>query len=119
MSNTVSELQVVSFLNEVYSLIDPQNDDVYELKRISTNHVYQQIIARTECMDNKSPVAFAKWCTKRGVNFINAPFMRKRERGSSHRVRELYVMKDEYLSNVSLVLFMKTTAMLLIIFFSF
>jgi hypothetical protein len=111
ISNTGSELQVVSLLNEVYSTVDPQNEHIYDLKKISTNDVYKLVTSKTDCMNSKSELAFATWCSKKKINFMNAPIIRKRQRGANSRYRELYVLKDEYIGDISLVLFAKITVM--------
>jgi hypothetical protein len=75
----------------------------------------------TDCMGNKSQVAFATWCQKKGVQFIKLPFNRKRNRGDDnikHRYREVYVMKEEYLGNTSLTIFELTKLTFILFIFS-
>lgn len=104
---TVSELQVITFLNEVYRTTDPQNETLYCLQKVTIKEIFESAISKTECMSKKSEVAFASWCSKRKINFMDVPFTRKRDRGSNKRYRELYVMKNEYRGNVPLVFFFK------------
>jgi hypothetical protein len=109
--DTASELQVIAFLNEVYvTTVDTPNESAYCLKRVTANDVYELVITKTDCMRKKSEAAFATWCSKKGVHFMNSPAIRKRERGSNSRYRELYVLKDEYIGNRLLVIFAKMLA---------
>ncbi|EPB83454.1 hypothetical protein HMPREF1544_09782 [Mucor circinelloides 1006PhL] len=77
-SELVSERQVITFLNEVYKPTDPQNEAVYCLQEVENKEIYQSVISKTECMNKKSEIAFATWCSKRKVSFMGEPFTRKR-----------------------------------------
>ncbi|KAI8977588.1 hypothetical protein BDF20DRAFT_575206 [Mycotypha africana] len=90
--NTASELQLISFLNEVFvNAVETPNESVYSLKRVTTNDIYQMILTKTDCMNKKSEAAFATWYSKKGIQFMKSPVIRKRERGTNSRYRELYV----------------------------
>ncbi|KAI7871788.1 hypothetical protein BDF14DRAFT_1718488 [Spinellus fusiger] len=109
--NTASELQVIAFLNEVYiTTVDTPNESAYCLERVTTNDIYDLVITKTDCMSKKSKAAFATWCSKKGIHFMNSLVIRKRERGSNSRYRELYVLKDEYIGSRLLVIFAKMLA---------
>ncbi|CAO3611411.1 unnamed protein product [Mucor hiemalis] len=82
-SELVSERQVATFLNEVYKPIEPQNEAVYCLQEVENKEIYKSVISKTECMNKKSEIAFATWCSKRKVGFIDQPFTRKRSKGSN------------------------------------
>ncbi|KAI8990885.1 hypothetical protein BDF20DRAFT_810947 [Mycotypha africana] len=99
-SELVSERQVITFLNEVYKPTDPRNEAVYCLQEVDTKEIYESVISKTECMNKKSEVAFATWCSKRKVSFMGEPFTRKRSTGSNKRYRRLYVMKNEFRGNI-------------------
>jgi hypothetical protein len=58
-------------------------------------------------MREKSGAAFVAWCSKKSVHFTNSPIIRKRERDSNSRYRELYILKDEYIVNGLFVIFAK------------
>lgn len=57
---------------------DPQNETVYCLQEVDNKEVYEPVISKTECMGKKPEIAFATWCSKRKVNFMDIPFTRKR-----------------------------------------
>ncbi|CAO0791683.1 unnamed protein product [Mucor circinelloides] len=69
-SELVSERQVITFLNEVYKPTDPQNEAVYCFQEVENKEIYQSVISKTECMNKKSEIAFATWCSKRKVSFM-------------------------------------------------
>ncbi|CEP08393.1 hypothetical protein [Parasitella parasitica] len=98
-SELVSERQVITFLNEVNKPADPQNEAVYCLQEVDTKEIYESFISKTECMNKKSEVAFATWCSKTKVSYLGEPFTRKRSTGSNKRYRRLYVMKNEFREN--------------------
>jgi hypothetical protein len=83
---------------------DPENETVYCLQEVANKDIYQSVISKTECMNKMSEIAFATWCSKRKVNYMNVPFTRKRTRDSNKRYRKLYVMKYEYRGNILLIL---------------
>lgn len=87
--------------------IDPQNETVYCLQEVDNKEVYESVISKPECMSKKSETAFATWCSKRKVNFMDMPFTRKRSKESNRRYRKLYVMKNEYRGNILLILLKK------------
>lgn len=102
-----SEAQVLSYLNEVYRpFVDPQNVS-YSLEKVAIKDVYLSVISKTDCINKKSEIGFASWCSKRKVEFMNVPITRKRVMDSNKRFRNLYVMKTEYRGNKLLTHFQK------------
>jgi hypothetical protein len=66
-------------------------------------------MTKNDFMNKKSEAAFATWCLKKSVHFMSSPIIRKREKNSNSRYRELYVLKDEYIGNRLLVIFAKNS----------
>ncbi|CAO3670783.1 unnamed protein product [Rhizopus stolonifer] len=100
--HTASDLQVIAFLKEGYvTTVDTPDKSVYCHKRVTTNDIYELVITKTDYMLKKSEAAFATWCSKKGIHLMNSPAIKKGEKGSNSRYRELYVLKDEYMENIA------------------
>ncbi|SAL94724.1 hypothetical protein [Absidia glauca] len=70
---------------------------------MSTWQVYRLLMEYCSCLDNKTPNAFAKWCSSRKIKFLQADYFRKRPKHCDEgtgRYRSIYVMKKEYLGDI-------------------
>ncbi|KAL0089121.1 hypothetical protein F4703DRAFT_1791418 [Phycomyces blakesleeanus] len=95
-----SDQQAVMFINEVYKAIDPHNETLYIYKEVSIKDVYDSVIPKARHMNKKSEIAFATWCSKRKVSFMDVQFTRKRSREANRRYRKVYVMNNEHRDNL-------------------
>ncbi|ORX49843.1 hypothetical protein DM01DRAFT_1308683, partial [Hesseltinella vesiculosa] len=91
-----SDTQLLQFLNAVF-LNDEPMLSCYDLIEVSPTMIYRIIMPYSEKLEDMSPRAFTQWCTRAKVNFLNAPFSRKRKQGGKQkRSRQLHVLKKEY-----------------------
>jgi hypothetical protein len=102
---SASETQATHcYINETYLPSGPLNEPVYEVKELTTNEMFHEVSIYTSCLDDKSPTAFARWCSSRKMNFLQAKDQRKRLRVENEtfiRYRTLYVIKKKYCRSCS------------------
>ncbi|KAI8079892.1 uncharacterized protein BX664DRAFT_303026 [Halteromyces radiatus] len=101
-SPLVSDTMIKTFLDEVFLPHEPFNDN-YQ-KKLMTMHGIMEILSRyTTKFDEKSNIAFARWCTQAKVSLLNAEVTRKTGKGSfgsKIRYRTVFVLKDELIDDV-------------------
>ncbi|ORX63074.1 hypothetical protein DM01DRAFT_1331159, partial [Hesseltinella vesiculosa] len=99
----VTDTMIKAFLNKVFLPDEPFNDN-YRKKLMTMPSIMETLSRYTVKFDEKSSIAFAKWCEKAKVSFMNAEVTRKTGKstfGSKIRYRTLFVLKDELVDDVA------------------
>ncbi|ORX52442.1 hypothetical protein DM01DRAFT_1336810 [Hesseltinella vesiculosa] len=95
-----SDSQIIQFLNIAFATDQfLEANDCYEKKTISSKDVYTTILKYTNKFDDKSLLSFTSWCKTNKIQFMNATLSRKRRYGVNSRLREVFVLKIQYLDN--------------------
>jgi hypothetical protein len=87
-------------VNNIYCIEDQGNSEVFQKKLVSTQQILETVKEFSSLFENKTLLSFARWCSTNMASFLKA----KADKNSSNRRRELYVMKDVYHGNITLLL---------------
>jgi hypothetical protein len=76
----------------VFCYEDPNNSKAYKTKSLATKEIFEIIQLYTSLFNQRTPQAFAKWCSTHNVSFLKA----KPDKNSNSRKRKLYILDDTY-----------------------
>ncbi|CAO3615630.1 unnamed protein product [Mucor hiemalis] len=68
----VTESQVIQFVNSVYTVDGFGNPEIYQEESTSTNDIFQLVKENSTVLNNKTLLAFTRWCTGNRLKFLNA-----------------------------------------------
>ncbi|KAI9253629.1 hypothetical protein BY458DRAFT_443143 [Sporodiniella umbellata] len=94
----VSKAQVVNFLNIVFLPVDPFNEEVYNCKQVEMEEILSFIQKYSRLFNKTNVNSLGKWLKSAKVNLTDSSSKRIYcSTGEKVQVRNLYVLKDEYL----------------------
>ncbi|ORE00700.1 hypothetical protein BCV72DRAFT_107470 [Rhizopus microsporus var. microsporus] len=91
-SELVTESQVIQFVNSVYTVNDFSNPEIYQEKLTSTNDIFETVNENSTVLNNKTLLAFTRWCSGNRLKFLNAV----EDKNYGARKRNLFVMDKIY-----------------------
>ncbi|KAI7907731.1 uncharacterized protein BX663DRAFT_425955, partial [Cokeromyces recurvatus] len=98
-STSVNKNQMISsFLDIVFLPANPFNEDAYNFKQVETKKILS-FIRKYSCLFNKYNISsLGKWLKSAKVSLTDSPIKRiYGSTGEKVQVRNVYVLKDEYL----------------------
>lgn len=94
-----TDAQLVQFINNIYCAEDPKNHEVYEMRLVTTQEIFDTVNKYTTIFANRTFLAFARWCSIKRMLFLQA----KESRNALNRRREVCFMNDIYHGNIELL----------------
>lgn len=88
----MTEYQVIQSVNNVYSVDDFGNLEIYQEKIISTKNIFELTEENSQVLSNKTSLAFTRWCSSNKLKFLNTIV----DRNYGARKRNLFVMDEIY-----------------------
>ncbi|KAF7720458.1 hypothetical protein EC973_008471, partial [Apophysomyces ossiformis] len=93
-----NKAQVADFLDAVFLPCNPLNEEVYDCKQVEVKEILSLVWKYTNVFDKQNVSSLGKWLKSAKISLTDSPIKRiNNDRGEKVQVRNLYVLKDDYL----------------------
>lgn len=103
MSQKIETIQQIpQLLNQIYLPTKPNNEELYEYKKVSMCEIYVKLQSYTNKFDNKPLRTLVPTLSihYKNVRFREAELIEERIGTNLYKYRQLYVLKDKYIGKV-------------------